>query len=83
MSIIQRSLRMRGVSYVPMYLGWLVYAFLTALPICFVAAVALLLIFRWIHLVVGIMLLLAYMSAMILTALIMAMFQSKSELSCL
>lgn len=73
----QRALLMRGVEYSTMYIGWLVFAFLTALPICLLAALTLILIFRWVHLVFALVLMLAHLLVMIMLAFIMALFHNK------
>ncbi|XP_038207795.1 ABC transporter A family member 4-like [Zerene cesonia] len=70
----KRALRLRNVDYSSMYLGWLVYAYLTVLPVCLLGSTCLLLIFRWIHLLYSFIILLAYVSVMIMLALIMSMF---------
>ncbi|CAG4983976.1 unnamed protein product [Colias eurytheme] len=70
----KRALRLRNVAYSSMYLGWLVYAYLTVLPVCLLGSTCLLLIFRWIHLLYSFVILLAYVSVMIMLAMIMSMF---------
>ncbi|KOB69454.1 Uncharacterized protein OBRU01_16833 [Operophtera brumata] len=74
-----RALRIRSVEYSAMYFGWLVFAIFSALPSCLLAAVSLILIFRWIHLVFALVLMMAYVSVMIMMALIMAMFHKTDE----
>ncbi|CAH0724551.1 unnamed protein product, partial [Brenthis ino] len=76
-SRFKRSLCIRGVDYSSMYTGWLIYAYLTALPTCLLASITLILIFRWIHLLFALILVLAYVSVMIMLALIMAMFHNE------
>lgn len=68
---------MRNVGFATMYIAWLVYAYLTVLPICLLGAFTLILIFRWIHLLNGLIILLSYVSVMIMVDFIMAMFHSK------
>ncbi|KAG6463098.1 hypothetical protein O3G_MSEX013666 [Manduca sexta] len=81
-SRFKRAICMRNVLYSSMYIGWLAYAFLTVLPLCLLAAVALILIFRWIHLLFALLVMLAYVSVMMMLALIMAMFHSKAWIAC-
>ncbi|KAJ8735281.1 hypothetical protein PYW07_006901 [Mythimna separata] len=82
MNKFKRALRLRNVEYQSMYVGWLVYAYLTCLPNCLLAAVTLILIFRWIHLVEALVVVLAYESVMIMIAMMMAMFHKKAYISC-
>ncbi|CAH2102941.1 unnamed protein product [Euphydryas editha] len=82
-SRFKRSLRIRGVDYSSMYIGWLVFAYLTALPACLLASITLILIFRWIHLLFTMILILAYISVMIMLALIMAMFHNEPWIACI
>ncbi|KAI8438064.1 hypothetical protein MSG28_010708 [Choristoneura fumiferana] len=72
----KRALRIRDVGYSCMYIGWLSYAYLTVLPICMLAGVALILIFRWIFLFFILLFVLAYISVMIMMSLIVGMFQN-------
>ncbi|CAG9581060.1 unnamed protein product [Danaus chrysippus] len=74
----KRALRIRGVDYSSMYIGWLTYFYLTALPICLLASITLILIFRWVHLLFTFILVLAYVSVMVMLALIMAMFHTQT-----
>ncbi|CAK1544413.1 unnamed protein product [Leptosia nina] len=74
---LKRALRLRNVDYSAIYLGWIVYGYLTVLPACIVASATLLLIFRWIHMLYSFIMLLTYVSVMIMMALIMSMFQYK------
>ncbi|KAJ8736633.1 hypothetical protein PYW08_007289 [Mythimna loreyi] len=82
MNMFKRALRLRNVEFHSMYVGWLVYAYLTCLPNCMLAAITLILIFRWIHLVEALVVVLAYESVMIMIALMMAMFHKKAYISC-
>ncbi|XP_049878156.1 retinal-specific phospholipid-transporting ATPase ABCA4-like [Pectinophora gossypiella] len=82
-SRLKRALRIRSVNFSTMYLGWLVYGLLTALPICLLGSIALILIFRWIHLVYALLTLLAYFCVMMMLALIMAMFHNKAKIACI
>ncbi|KAH9633506.1 hypothetical protein HF086_013183 [Spodoptera exigua] len=75
----KRALRLRNVGYATMYVSWLVYAYLTCLPICVLASITLILIFRWIHLFAALLVVMAYASVMIMLALMMGMFHSKDE----
>ncbi|OWR47990.1 ATP-binding cassette transporter sub-family A [Danaus plexippus plexippus] len=77
----KRALRIRGVDYSSMYIGWLTYFYLTALPICLLASITLILIFRWVHLLFTFILVLAYVSVMIMLALIMAMFHTQTKVA--
>ncbi|KAL0851540.1 hypothetical protein ABMA28_007329 [Loxostege sticticalis] len=79
----KRCVRMRNVGFATMYIAWLVYAYLTVLPICLLGAFTLILIFRWIHLLNGLIILLSYVSVMIMVDFIMAMFHSKGWMACL
>ncbi|CAF4949717.1 unnamed protein product [Pieris macdunnoughi] len=79
----KRALRLRNVDYSAMYLGWIVYGYLTVLPACIAASTTLLLIFRWIHLFYSFIMLLSYVSVMIMMALIMSMFQYKTWVAIL
>ncbi|XP_059058370.1 ATP-binding cassette sub-family A member 17-like [Achroia grisella] len=83
LSRLKRAFRIRHVDYSSVYVAWLVYAYLTAFPICLLGAITLILIFRWIHLVYALLILLAYVSVMIMLALINAMFHSKASIACL
>ncbi|XP_028178554.1 ABC transporter A family member 4-like [Ostrinia furnacalis] len=82
-SRFKRAVRMRNVDFSTLYIAWLVYAYLTVLPICVLGALTLILIFRWIHLLYALVILLAYVSVMIMLALIMAMFHNKAWIACL
>ncbi|CAH0592168.1 unnamed protein product [Chrysodeixis includens] len=82
-TMFKRALRLRNVSFSTMYIGWLVYAYLTALPICVLGAITLILIFRWIHLLAGLVVMLAYISIMIMVALMMGMFHSNATIACI
>ncbi|CAB3240181.1 unnamed protein product [Arctia plantaginis] len=82
-NMFKRALRMRNVSYTSMYLSWLVYAYLTALPVCVLGAVTMILTFRWIHLMNSMLILFAYLSVMAMVALVMAMFHNNSRISCI
>ncbi|CAH0694939.1 unnamed protein product [Spodoptera exigua] len=77
-----RALRLRNVGYATMYVSWLVYAYLTCLPICVLASITLILIFRWIHLFAALLVVMAYASVMIMLALMMGMFHSKASIAC-
>ncbi|KAF9803313.1 hypothetical protein SFRURICE_007159 [Spodoptera frugiperda] len=79
----KRALRLRNVGYGSMYVSWLVYAYLTCLPICVLASITLILIFRWIHLFAALLVMLAYASVMIMVALMMGMFHSKASIACI
>ncbi|KAF9420274.1 hypothetical protein HW555_003495 [Spodoptera exigua] len=78
----KRALRLRNVGYATMYVSWLVYAYLTCLPICVLASITLILIFRWIHLFAALLVVMAYASVMIMLALMMGMFHSKASIAC-
>ncbi|XP_012551102.2 cholesterol transporter ABCA5 isoform X1 [Bombyx mori] len=80
---VKRALRLRNVLYSSMYIGWLVYAYLTVLPISLLASVTLILVFRWIHLMFALLVVLVYVSVMIMHAFIMAMFHNKAWLACI
>ncbi|XP_022821324.1 ABC transporter A family member 3-like [Spodoptera litura] len=79
----KRALRLRNVGYGSMYVSWLVYAYLTCLPICVLASITLILIFRWIHLFAALLVMMAYASVMIMVALMMGMFHSKASIACI
>ncbi|XP_050362505.1 ABC-type organic anion transporter ABCA8-like [Nymphalis io] len=81
-SRFKRSLCIRGVDYSSMYFAWFVFALMTALPVCLLGSIALILIFRWIHLLFAMTLVLVYVSVMIMLALIMAMFHNKPWIAC-
>nr|XP_049704612.1 ATP-binding cassette sub-family A member 17-like [Helicoverpa armigera] len=82
-NMFKRALRLRNVGYSSMYVSWLVYAYLTALPICVLASITLILIFRWIHLFAAMLVVLAYMSVMIMLALMLGMFHNKAIIACI
>ncbi|CAH2049947.1 unnamed protein product, partial [Iphiclides podalirius] len=82
MSRYKRALRIRNVSFSSIYFGWLMYAYFTALPICLLAGITLILIFRWIHLLFALITVLAYKTVLIMLALIMAMFHNKAWIAC-
>ncbi|XP_039755169.1 uncharacterized protein LOC120630088 [Pararge aegeria] len=82
-SIFKRSLRIRDVDYPSMYVGWLVYAYLTAAPVCVLGSITLILIFRWIHLLFTMTLIFVYVSVMIMIAMIMAMYHTETWIACL
>ncbi|XP_064072922.1 ATP-binding cassette sub-family A member 17-like [Vanessa tameamea] len=81
-SRFKRSLCIRGVDYSSMYIGWFVFAFMTALPVCLLGSIALILIFRWIHLLFTLILVLIYVSIMTMLALVMAMFHNEAWTAC-
>ncbi|RVE47782.1 hypothetical protein evm_007537 [Chilo suppressalis] len=82
-SKLKRGFRIRHVDLSTQYIAWIVFAYLTALPICLLVSFALILIFRWIHLLSALIITLAYVSVMIMIALIMAMFNSTAWIACL
>lgn len=67
---------MRGVQYSVIYLHWVIYAILTAIPMCLLGSIILILIFRWIHLFYALFTLIIYICTMTMQALIMTMFHS-------
>ncbi|KAJ0182774.1 hypothetical protein K1T71_002143 [Dendrolimus kikuchii] len=79
----KRALRLRHVGYSSMYLGWVTYAYLSALPICFLAAITIILIFRWVHLLFALIIVIAYVTVNIMLAFIMAMFHNKPLISAI
>ncbi|KPJ00279.1 ATP-binding cassette sub-family A member 5 [Papilio xuthus] len=81
-SQFKRALRIRDVSFSSIYVGWLMYAYLTAVPICLLASITLIIIFRWIHLLFAFIIVLAYKTVLIMLALIMAMFHNKAWIAC-
>ncbi|XP_069364004.1 ATP-binding cassette sub-family A member 17-like [Maniola hyperantus] len=81
-SRFKRALRIRDVDFSSMYTSWLVYAYLTAAPICILGSMTLTLIFRWIHLLFTLILIVAYVSVMIMIAMIMAMYHSETWIAC-
>ncbi|XP_013149332.1 PREDICTED: ATP-binding cassette sub-family A member 5-like [Papilio polytes] len=81
-SQLKRALRIRDVSFSSIYVGWLMYAYLTAVPICLLASITLILIFRWIHLLFAFIIVLAYKTVLIMLALIMAMFHNRAWIAC-
>ncbi|XP_072947156.1 ATP-binding cassette sub-family A member 17-like [Epargyreus clarus] len=82
-SRFKRALRIRDVSFPSMYVAWVVYACLTALPACVLGSITLILVFRWIHLFYTLILVFAYTSLMIMLALIMAMFHNRALIACI
>ncbi|CAK1601646.1 unnamed protein product [Parnassius mnemosyne] len=81
-TLFKRALRVRNVSYTSIYVGWIMYAYFTALPICLLAGITLILIFRWIHLLFALITILAYKTVVIMLALIMAMYHNKAWVAC-
>ncbi|XP_050680524.1 ATP-binding cassette sub-family A member 17-like [Leptidea sinapis] len=73
----KRALRLRNVGYSSIYLGWLLYAYLTVLPITIMASITLIQIFRWIHVFYTFVMIQTYVTVTIMLALIMSMFHSK------
>ncbi|VVC95906.1 unnamed protein product, partial [Leptidea sinapis] len=71
-----RALRLRNVGYSSIYLGWLLYAYLTVLPITILASITLIQIFRWIHVFYTFVMIQTYVTVTIMLALIMSMFHT-------
>ncbi|XP_075977961.1 ABC transporter A family member 5-like [Anticarsia gemmatalis] len=82
-NMFKRALRVRNVSYPSMYFHWLAFAYMTAMPVCLLGAITIILVFRWIHLLHALLIVLAYMSVMTMLALIMAMFHSRARIACI
>ncbi|KAJ2940674.1 hypothetical protein O0L34_g14784 [Tuta absoluta] len=74
---LKRALRIRDVDYSVIYLGWLTYAWLTAMPICLISGISLIVIFRWIHILYALITLLSYFTIMMTLAFMFSMFHEK------
>ncbi|XP_061708226.1 ABC transporter A family member 5-like [Cydia pomonella] len=79
----KRALFMRNVGAACIYLGWLSYLHMTALPILILATLTVILIFRWVWIFVAFVFVAIYITVMAMTAFIVCMFQRKSHIAAI